>query len=233
MKLIEQCRTKQIMDYVKQHGVRTTQTTNNDGKKKSKKNSPDDQNEIDETPSKKYAVNVKHFTNDSLRIIVEESVKSVRPHFAGCIVHDIAFNEDNFKRFIHLQTKLHETICEKRNAATIATHDLKKIFPGDLKYAAMEPKALLIKPLNMTTDMSGADLFNKLQAEANALRKEKKRNVYSGIHKYLYLLEGKEKYPCLLDVNNAVLSFPPITNSDITKVCISGAQFQNAILAAF
>lgn len=66
--------------------------------------------------------------------------------------------------------------------------------------------------------MSGSDLFAKLQTEANNLRKEKKRSTYSGIHKYLYLIEGKSQYPCVLNSKNEVVSFPPITNSDISKV---------------
>lgn len=32
------------------------------------------------------------------------------------------------------------------------------------------------------------------------------------------MLEGKAAYPCLLDSDGKVLSFPPITNSDITKM---------------
>lgn len=68
--------------------------------------------------------------------------------------------------------------------------------------------------------MTGAELFAKLQTEANALRKEKKRNTYSGIHKYLHLLEGQPKFPCVIDASNTVISFPPITNSEISKVPI-------------
>lgn len=75
----------------------------------------------------------------------------------------------------------------------------------------------MIKPLMRNNVMSGAELFVKLQSEAEALRKEKKRNIYSGIHKYLYLLEGKKMYPCLM-ADEDVISFPPITNSDVTKV---------------
>ena len=68
---------------------------------------------------------------------------------------------------------------------------------------------------------TAAELFNQLQSEAEDLRKEKKRNVYSGVHKYLYLLEGKSHYPCLLDSSMQVISFPPITNSDITKMSVN------------
>lgn len=66
--------------------------------------------------------------------------------------------------------------------------------------------------------MSGAELFSKLQTEANNLRKEKKRNAYSGIHKYLYLIEGRPRFPCLLNSEGKVISFPPITNSEVSKI---------------
>lgn len=32
------------------------------------------------------------------------------------------------------------------------------------------------------------------------------------------MLEGKPQYPCLLDAQGQVISFPPITNSDITRM---------------
>ena len=37
-------------------------------------------------------------------------------------------------------------------------------------------------------------------------------------HRYLHLLDGKEQYPCLVDADGDVISFPPITNSEKTKV---------------
>lgn len=44
-------------------------------------------------------------------------------------------------------------------------------------------------------------------------------------HRYLHLLDGKESYPCLVDADGDVISFPPITNSEKTKVgqglCVS------------
>lgn len=79
---------------------------------------------------------------------------------------------------------------------------------------------LEIKPLMRNKIYTGAELFQQLQTEADNLRKEKKRNVYSGIHKYLYLLEGKPVFPCLLDASEQVISFPPITNSDVTKMSV-------------
>lgn len=88
-------------------------------------------------------------------------------------------------------------------------------------YSAKPPTELEIQPLRRDKIYTGAALFQQLQTEADNLRKEKKRNVYSGIHKYLYLLEGKPLYPCLMDKSQRVISFPPITNSEITKISLS------------
>lgn len=100
-------------------------------------------------------------------------------------------------------------------------HCFFSFFPGDLTYTAKEPTELKIKPLMREKMYTGVALFKQLQTEAENLRKEKKRNVYSGIHKYLYLLEGKPLYPCLVDHSQVVISFPPITNSDTTKISLS------------
>ncbi|EPQ12733.1 Leucine-rich repeat-containing protein 47 [Myotis brandtii] len=62
------------------------------------------------------------------------------------------------------------------------------------------------------------DLVRQLQAEAEEHRKQKKRQTVSGLHRYLHLLDGKEQYPCLLDADGDVISFPPITNSEKTKI---------------
>lgn len=42
-----------------------------------------------------------------------------------------------------LQTKLHEDLCEKRTAATIATHDLSAV-RGPLLYTARPPQDLKV-----------------------------------------------------------------------------------------
>ena len=66
---------------------------------------------------------------------------------------------------------------KEENAATIATHDLKLIIPGDLTYTAKPPNELEIKPLMRNKVYTGSALFQQLQTEADNLRKEKKRNV--------------------------------------------------------
>ncbi|XP_056638056.1 leucine-rich repeat-containing protein 47-like [Diorhabda sublineata] len=217
MKLIDQCRTKQVLDYVKQHCPKVVTIENAGNTKKKTKTKQNHDVEEESSIDYKYNINVKAAT-DEFKVLIMDSVKSVREHFVACIVDNVSFTEDTFKKFIQLQNRLHDTVCEKRNLATIATHDFNKLPPGNLTYKTALPSELMIKPLNRATVMTGADLFSKLQTEANNLRKEKKRNTYSGIHKFLYLIERKPEYPCLVNSKAEVISFPPITNSDISKI---------------
>ncbi|XP_003494147.1 leucine-rich repeat-containing protein 47 [Bombus impatiens] len=223
-KLVDQCHNKQIIEYVKLHcprqdGSVALNAKSKKGKKVQKLSETENNANIMEILTHK--LKVLKVTNDTPLIKITKYVKNIRPYIAACIVRNISFTEDTFKKFIQLQTKLHDGICERRNAATIATHDLKLITPGDLMYTAKPPNELEIKPLMRNKVYTGSALFQQLQTEADNLRKEKKRNVYSGIHKYLYLLEGKPMFPCLLDASEQVISFPPITNSDITKMSVN------------
>lgn len=219
LKLVDQCRTKQIMDYIRDHCPKVDQSQASTAKGKSKKGKREESQEDEASNELCHSLKVLHVEDDTVKVkIVESQVSGVRPYILCCIVNDLHFTEDSFKKFIQLQTKLHDTVCDKRNAATIATHDFNKIPPGDLTYTAQPPSTLTLTPLSRLRPYTGEHLFQELTAEAEALRKKKKRNVYSGIHKYLYLLEGKPQYPCLLDSTGRVISFPPITNSDDTKM---------------
>ena len=46
--------------------------------------------------------------------------------------------------YVTFQTKLHDTVCNKRQAATIATHDLQLI-KSPLIYTALPPKDIKVK----------------------------------------------------------------------------------------
>lgn len=125
VKMIDKCHSKQVIDYIKQHCPFTNKQNNN--QKTGKKGKASESAEEDEGKEYSHKIVVKSHSENGFEVIVLEDVKSVRPHFVGCVVHDVDFDEQNFKKFIQLQTKLHEGICDKRNAATIATHDAKKL----------------------------------------------------------------------------------------------------------
>lgn len=132
-KLVDQCHNKQIIEYVKLHCLRqdgsvALNAKSKKGKKVQKLSETENNANIMEILTHK--LKVLKVTNDTPLIKITKYVKNIRPYIAACIVRNISFTEDTFKKFIQLQTKLHDGICERRNAATIATHDLKLIIPG-------------------------------------------------------------------------------------------------------
>nr|XP_009480995.1 PREDICTED: leucine-rich repeat-containing protein 47 [Pelecanus crispus] len=162
---------------------------------------------------------VLHVSENPAPLVVKASpgVKDVRPFIVCCVLKGVNLKPGNaLKRFLSAQTKLHEDICEKRTAATIATHDLQLI-KGPLIYDVRPPDELKIIPLGRK-EIKAKDLLRQLQLEAEEQRKQKKRQNVSGLHKYLQLLDGKDNYPCLVDAEGIVISFPPITNSEKTKI---------------
>ncbi|XP_071448041.1 leucine-rich repeat-containing protein 47-like [Hetaerina americana] len=222
VKLVDQCHYKQVLDYIRQHCPRSSDTSSGGKGKKGKKNKKEmTSSQVDHVDNLCNKLKVLHLVESTPAVKLMDAAKLVRGHIACCIIRNVTFNEESLKKFIQIQTKLHDGICEKRNVSTIATHDLEKIAPGSLMYTAIPPEKIRIIPLMKSKEVTAADLFSQLQNEAEAFRKEKKRSAYSGIHRYLYLLEGKSVFPCLFDSQRRVISFPPITNSDITKLSLS------------
>lgn len=156
---------------------------------------------------------------DNWFIIEAESSALDDRKIVACLVRNLSFpDEKAVKKFLTLQTNLHDTVCGRRELATIATHDLAKVQPR-VKLAKMLPHKVQLVPLNRGgKSMTGIELYRQLNQEAEAYRKEKKRNNYSGIHKYLYLLKGKTHYPVVLDGNSTVITLPPLTNAEHTKI---------------
>lgn len=124
-KLIEQCKPKQVLDYIKQHCPRSNNeiTQSKKGKKGKNRTVSIESDDADY----KYTITVQRSPENGIWVDVEPSVKTVREHILCCVIQDVKFTEELYKKFIQLQNKLHETVCERRNAATIATHDLNKL----------------------------------------------------------------------------------------------------------
>ncbi|KAF2979927.1 hypothetical protein EK904_013793, partial [Melospiza melodia maxima] len=207
-KMVNGCQTKAILEYLRAggRGKGKAETGREDVRKKKrekqqKKDGGDgEQDEVEE--ASKLLVKVLHVSENPAPLVVKASpgVKDVRAFIVCCVLKGVNLKPGNaLKRFLTMQTKLHEDICEKRTVATIATHDLQLV-KAPLTYDVQPPDEL------------------KLQLEAEEQRKQKKRQNVSGLHRYLQLLDGKDSYPCLVDAEGAVISFPPITNSEKTKI---------------
>ncbi|NXJ80518.1 LRC47 protein, partial [Trogon melanurus] len=222
-KMVNGCQTKAILEYLRAGGRgkgKAEGAREEARKKKREKQQKKDDGEQDELEeASKLLVKVLHVSENPAPLVVKASpgVKDVRPFIVCCVLKGVNLKPGNaLKRFLSVQTKLHEDICEKRTAATIATHDLQLI-KGPLIYDVQPPDQLKVTPLGRK-EIKAKDLLRQLQLEAEEQRKQKKRQNVSGLHKYLQLLDGKDNYPCLVDAEGVVISFPPITNSEKTKI---------------
>lgn len=228
-KMVNGCQTKSILDYLRgkgkgrqgEDGGDADRSRNADkGKRqqrKKKEKLADEQEEVEEL--NKMVVRVLHVSDgpEALTVKVSAEVKDVRPYLVCCVVRGMNLKPGNaLKRFLVAQTKLHDDLCGRRTTATIATHDVQ-LLKAPLIYDVKPPTQLKIAPLGRK-EMTAVELIRHLQLEADELRKQKKRQNVSGLHKYLQILQGKALYPCLVDAEGHVISFPPITNSEKTKI---------------
>ncbi|NLT36810.1 MAG: phenylalanine--tRNA ligase subunit beta [Methanomassiliicoccus sp.] len=132
---------------------------------------------------------------------LDESIKEVRPYMVAGVVEDITITDSFIRSLMEMQEKLHLTMGRKRSKVSIGIHDMDKVTPP-FTYKAVEPGSVSFVPLGKTESM---DLGEILQ------RHEK------GVD-YARILDGKERYPLLVDSEGEVLSFPPIINGVLTTV---------------
>lgn len=159
------------------------------------------------------------------RIVIDETtgIQDVRPHILCCVCKNLNLDAaGNFKKFLSIQTKIHEGTCEKRTLATIATHDLAKLKGDSLTYEAKDPNFINLVPLGRKYPITAMEYYEKLHDEAEAERKQKKRNHLSGIYKYLSLLEdNKDRFSYIHDGLGTVISLPPLTNAEDSRMSAS------------
>ncbi|XP_005404193.1 PREDICTED: leucine-rich repeat-containing protein 47 isoform X1 [Chinchilla lanigera] len=227
-KMVSGCQTRSILEYLRGGGRggrgrgRADGSEKEDARKKKrerKQRRESGEGEEEVADAAKLLLRVLHVSENAapLTIRVSPEVRDVRPYIVGTVVRGMDLWPGNaLKRFLTSQTKLHDELCEKRTAATIATHDLRSV-RGPLLYTARPPQDLKIVPLGRK-EAKAHELVRQLQLEAEEQRKQKKRQSVSGLHRYLHLLDSKENYPCLVDADGDVISFPPITNSEKTKI---------------
>jgi len=83
----------------------------------------------------------------------------------------------------YLQTRIHESLCEQRTLATIATHNLASL-TLPLVYDAAKPEDIHLEPLGRHKTMNAKDLIATLKTEALKQKQQTKRNpLKSGLYK--------------------------------------------------
>jgi len=214
-KMTVQCSTKAVLEYL----AKQSQSSDG-GKKKGKKKGKGGKKDVDDDDNEDTSMQRKFYVlkaEEALRVDMNTNVKDTRPYICCALVKNLDLSDAQmFKSFITLQTKLHESVCDMRTRATIATHNFPDlIFP--LTYEALPVPSIEIVPLNKES-VSAAQLIANLKGERDNLKAQKKRQHKTGLYKFLDLVEGKEKLAVLRDANADVVSLPPLTNSDKTKI---------------
>jgi len=148
------------------------------------------------TGLKEYKINKPE---KNYKIIIDSSVKDVRPYTACAIVKGLRFDDEKIKELIETQEKLHTTIGRKRKKVAIGIYPMEKInLP--ITFKAIEPDQIKFIPLEIDKELSGLEILQR----------------HSAGKEYAHLLAGKAKFPVFIDANNQILSMPPIINSNLT-----------------
>lgn len=205
---------KAIMDHIAKLGLASLAQSDSDSKKDSKSKKP----EPAPVPKGNQIVISKY--DESFKIVYDPSVKEIRNFILCCIISNVTLTAASLKEFLQFQTKLHDGLCKKRELATIATHDLGLIPSKVLRYAAKAKEEIKIQPLGRGIVITADEYYCKLKAEADAIRKEKKRSQFTGIHKFLHLLDDQKNF-AYLESDSGTLSLPPLTNSEVTKLSLN------------
>lgn len=131
------------------------------------------------------------------QVIIDKSVKMVRPYTVCAIVKNLQCTEDKIKEIIDLQEKLHGSYGRNRKKLAIGIYPLDKI-SLPIYFTAKKPEDIKFQPLDFPKELNGRNILMK-----HPTGKE-----------YRHLLENYETFPIFHDENGEILSMPPIINSD-------------------
>lgn len=124
-----------------------------------------------------------------------------RPFIACAAIEGVKLTDELIKSLMQMQEKLHITIGRNRKKVAIGVHDLTKVEPP-FTYKEVLPGRIKFRPLGMRKKLSLKEILEK-----HPKGKE-----------YAFCVKKYKKYPIIIDRKRNVLSFPPIINSELTKV---------------
>ncbi len=139
--------------------------------------------------------------SSEVELRVDPSVQTVRPHIWCSVIEGCEVGDPLIRSMMDLQEKLHLTLGRNRRKVAIGLHDSSKV-RSPFTYKAVRPDEVSFVPLQ------GDKVLNLAQI----LGEHEKGRAYASV------LEGKERYPIIVDKSGEVLSFPPIINGIRTAV---------------
>jgi phenylalanyl-tRNA synthetase beta chain len=140
----------------------------------------------------------KYSIKDSGLTIKVERVP-VRPFIAAAVIKNVKLTDELIKSLMNIQEVLHDGIGRKRRKVAIGVHDLDKISPP-ITYTHVK-KTEKIVPLEFSEEMSLEDVLKKVPKGKE----------------YGHIISKAKLWPVYID-SKGIFSFPPIINSERTKV---------------
>jgi phenylalanyl-tRNA synthetase beta chain len=133
-------------------------------------------------------------------VTVDKALSTIRPYIACAVVTGLRIDDEDVRQVISLQEDLHNGLGRRRKKAAIGLHDLRVLTPP-IRFAAV-PKSSAFAPLDMKGTMTLEEVLTRT-ATGQA---------------YAVALQGARRYPVLIDSKGLSFSFPPIVNSEATRV---------------
>ncbi|MFA5855957.1 MAG: phenylalanine--tRNA ligase subunit beta [Candidatus Pacearchaeota archaeon] len=133
------------------------------------------------------------------KVIIDKSVKKVRPFTVCAIVKNLKLNDERIKEIIDLQEKLHGSYGRSRKKLAIGIYPLEQI-TLPIKFLAKKPEEIRFQPLDFPKEITGRQILSQ----------------HPTGREYASLLKDQEMFPIFEDSAGEILSMPPIINSDRT-----------------
>ncbi|MCX7025316.1 MAG: phenylalanine--tRNA ligase subunit beta [Spirochaetes bacterium] len=131
------------------------------------------------------------------RIVVDASVRKPRPYIAAFVVSGKPITDAMLKDVIQTQEKLAWNFGRKRRTISMGVYRIALI-KWPVVYKAVTPDSVSFVPLQSDRSMTLSEI----------LREHPKGREYA------FILENEPEHPLLVDSTGAVLSYPPIINSN-------------------
>ncbi len=136
-----------------------------------------------------------------MKLIVDDSVKEVRPYIQMAIVRGVEMSDELVKSLMGLQEKLHIGLGRNRKKLAIGVHNIEPV-KSPFVYKAVDPDAVGFVPLAKDEYMTLSQILTDHEKGVD----------------FAHLLEDMPKHPLIVDANDNVVSYPPIINGLLTEV---------------
>jgi phenylalanyl-tRNA synthetase beta chain len=133
-------------------------------------------------------------------IDVDKSVDKIRPYIVALVAKHGKLDKGIFEQLLAMQEDLHNGIGRRRLKASIGFHNL-----GPIKF-----------PLTYKTVGEDFSFIPLGKSDAHMIREI--LEIFDTVKDYKDTLKQSNAFPLLVDAENNVISFPPIINSNLTRM---------------